>query len=81
MSDRSAAETPRDRRSFFKSVGRTLVIGVTGGGVALMVKSGQISSCVQELSPCSSCAVLKQGCELPKAVDHRRLLTDAKLPG
>lgn len=65
------------RRAFFRTVGRTLVIGLTGAGVASMVQKGRIEVCINELSPCNTCVALKQGCELPKAVDHRRKLTDA----
>ena len=78
MSDMIISEGPGDRRTFFKTIGRTLVIGLTGGTVAYMVKSGRISTCINELSPCSSCIVLKQGCELPKAVDHRKQESNAK---
>jgi hypothetical protein len=78
MSDMTAKEGVGDRRMFFKTIGRTLVIGLTGGTVAYMVKSGRISTCINELSPCSSCIVLKQGCELPKAVEHRKQESDAK---
>jgi len=65
------------RRAFFKTVGRTLVLGITGAGVAAMVRKGTIDTCINELSPCSKCVVLSQGCELPKAMDHRRQ-SDAK---
>jgi len=78
MSEMLSNDVPEDRRTFFKTVGRSLVIGLTGGTVAYMVQSGRINTCVQELSPCTTCAVLKQGCELPKAVSHRRQLTDGK---
>jgi len=61
------------RRAFFKTVGRTLVLGVTGAGVASMIQKGQIDSCINVLSPCRTCVVLKQGCELPKAMEHRRM--------
>jgi hypothetical protein len=67
-----------DRRAFFKTVGRTLVLGLTGAGVAAMVRKGTIDTCINELSPCSKCVVLNQGCELPKAMDHRRMESDAK---
>ena len=64
---------PEGRRAFFKTVGRTLVLGVTGAGVASMIQKGQIDSCINVLSPCRQCVVLKQGCELPKAMDHRKM--------
>jgi hypothetical protein len=64
------------RRAFFRTVGRSLVLGLTGAGVAAMVQKGRIEICVNELSPCSKCVVLQQGCELPKAVDHRRMTAD-----
>jgi hypothetical protein len=67
-----------DRRAFFKTVGRTLVLGLTGAGVAAMVQKGRIDTCINELSPCSKCVVLKQGCDLPKAMEHRRMESDAK---
>lgn len=78
MGEKTPVELPEDRRSFFKTVGRTLMIGLTGGTVVYMVKSGKIDTCIQELSPCTTCAVLKQGCELPKAVSHRRQMSDGK---
>ena len=64
------------RRSFFRTVGRSLVLGLTGAGVAAMVQKGRIEVCVNELSPCSKCVVLQQGCALPKAMDHRRMMAD-----
>ena len=64
------------RRAFFRTVGRTLVLGLTGAGVAGMVHKGRIEVCINELSPCSKCVVLNQGCELPKAMDHRRNMSD-----
>jgi len=64
------------RRAFFRAVGRTLVLGLTGAGVAAMVQKGRIEVCINELSPCSKCVVLKQGCELPKAMEHRRMMAD-----
>ena len=67
-----------DRRAFFKTIGRTLVLGITGAGVAAMVQKGTIEVCINELSPCNQCVALKQGCELPKAMDHRRTVSDAK---
>ena len=67
-----------DRRSFFKTVGRTLVLGITGAGVAAMIREGKIEVCINELSPCSKCVVLAKGCDLPKAVEHRRTESHAK---
>jgi len=64
------------RRSFFRTVGRSLVLGLTGAGVAAMVQKGRIEVCVNELSPCSKCIVLQQGCELPKSMDHWRKMAD-----
>jgi len=64
------------RRAFFRTVGRSLVLGLTGAGVAAMAQKGRIEVCINELSPCSKCVVLKQGCELPKAMDHRRTTAD-----
>jgi hypothetical protein len=69
-------EGSEDRRAFFKTVGRTLVLGLTGAGVAAMIKQGKVEICVNELSPCSKCVVLHQGCELPKAQEHRRSEAD-----
>jgi hypothetical protein len=63
---------PEDRRTFFKTLGRNLALGVTGGGIAWMIKNGRINTCINELSPCSSCVALKQGCDLPKAEAHRK---------
>jgi len=71
-------EGSEDRRAFFKTIGRTLVLGLTGAGVAAMVQKGRIDVCINELSPCSRCVVLSQGCELPKAMEHRRMEADAK---
>jgi hypothetical protein len=65
------------RRAFFRAVGRTLVLGLTGAGVAAMSQNGRIEVCINQLSPCNTCVVLKQGCELPKAMDHRRTQSDA----
>ena len=61
------------RRAFFKTIGRTLVLGVTGAGIVTMVQKGRIDTCINVLSPCRVCVALKQGCELPKAMDHRRM--------
>ena len=71
-------EASEDRRAFFKTIGRTLVLGLTGAGIAGMVQKGKIDVCINELSPCSKCVVLSQGCELPKAMEHRRMESDAK---
>jgi len=61
------------RRAFFKTVGRTLVLGMTGAGIVTMVRKGNIDICINELSPCRKCVALPQGCELPKAMDHRKM--------
>ena len=61
------------RRAFFKTVGRTLVLGVTGAGIVSMVQKGRIDTCINVQSPCRTCVALNQGCELPKAMDHRRM--------
>jgi hypothetical protein len=63
---------PEGRRAFFKTVGRTLILGATGAGIVSMVRKGRIDTCINELSPCRTCVAFKQGCELPKAMDHRR---------
>lgn len=73
MTTMTQQEGSEDRREFFKTIGRTLVLGLTGAGVAAMVQKGRVEICINELSPCSKCVVLKQGCELPKAVEHRRM--------
>jgi len=64
------------RRAFFRTVGRGLVLGLTGAGITAMVQKGRIEVCINELSPCNKCVVLNQGCELPKAMDHRRKMAD-----
>jgi len=71
-------EGSEDRREFFKTLGRTLVLGFTGAGVAAMIQQGRIDVCINELSPCAKCVVLQKGCEAPKAVEHRRMESDAK---
>ncbi len=78
MSNMAKEDSAEDRRSFFKTVGRNLVLGVTGGGIALMFRNGQISTCINQLSPCNSCVALKQGCELPKAEAHRKQVVDGR---
>ena len=78
MTTMAQNEGSEDRRAFFKTIGRTLVLGLTGAGMAAMVQKGRIDVCINELSPCSKCVVLNQGCELPKAMDHRRMESDAK---
>lgn len=60
------------RREFFKTVGRSLILGLTGAGAAVMYKVGRIGTCINEDSPCSRCIALPQGCSLPKAVTHRK---------
>ena len=37
-----------------------------------------LDPCINQLSPCNQCLELKKGCELPKAMDHRRTMGDAK---
>ena len=73
-----AEDTEEGRRAFFKTVGRTLVLGLTGTGIAAMVQKGRVEICINQLSPCRQCVALKQGCELPKAVDFKRMESDAK---
>lgn len=72
MNPMAQESDPEGRRAFFKTVGRTLVLGVTGAGIAAMIQKGRIDTCINELSPCRKCVVLNQGCELPKAMEHRR---------
>jgi hypothetical protein len=72
MTDMAKEGFPEDRRAFFRTMGRNLVIGLAGGGIAVMIKNGQINTCINEASPCNSCVALKQGCELPKAEAHRK---------
>lgn len=60
------------RRAFFKSVGRAMVLGLTGTGIAYMARNGQIDICINEHVPCTRCTLLKSGCDLPKAVDYRK---------
>lgn len=72
MSEEMQPEGTEDRRAFIKTIGRTLVLGLTGAGVTVMIQKGRIDPCINQLSPCSQCVVLKQGCDLPKAVEHRR---------
>ena len=62
-SDMASGRDLEARRDFFKSIGRGLVLGFTGAGVTAMIRSGRINTCIQELSPCTTCVVLKQGCE------------------
>ena len=70
--------SPEDRREFFKTLGRNLALGITGGGIAWMIRQGRISTCINEASPCSSCVALKQGCDLPKAEAHRKQEADGR---
>lgn len=78
MSSMAKEGFPEDRRTFFKTMGRNLVLGVTGGGIVSMIYSGRINTCINELSPCSSCVALKQGCDLPKAEAHRKQESDGR---
>jgi hypothetical protein len=43
-----------------------------------MINKGRIEVCINELSPCSKCVVLAKGCELPKAVEHRKMESEGK---
>jgi len=61
------------RRAFFRTIARTLILGSTGAGIGVMIQKGRIDTCINELSPCRKCVLLPQGCELPKAMDHRRM--------
>jgi hypothetical protein len=61
------------RRAFFKTIGRTLVLGATGAGLYTMIQKGRVDVCINELSPCRVCVALPQGCQLPKAMDHRKM--------
>lgn len=72
MSD--AASTPSEgRRDFFRTLGRGLVLGATGLGVASMVRSGRlnVTKCIDEHGPCRTCVAMS-GCTLPKAEDFKR---------
>jgi hypothetical protein len=66
----SNADHTDSRREFFKSLGRNLILGLTGAGVAVMFRNGQI--CLKEYEPCNQCSLLKNGCQLPKAVSFRK---------
>jgi hypothetical protein len=72
-----AAAAAEGRREFFKTVGRSLVLGLTGAGVATMVYRGRIdlSECIDEKGPCARCPRISGGCQLPKAQAHRRIGT------
>jgi len=63
-----------DRREFFRSVGRHLVLGATGAGLAALYAAGVIDpkACINESGPCAVCIRLRKGCELPKAVAFRK---------
>lgn len=67
-------ESREDRREFFRSVGRHLVLGATGAGMAAMYAAGLIDpkACINESGPCAMCIQLRKGCELPKAVVFRK---------
>jgi len=67
-------EPREDRREFFRSVGRHLVLGATGAGLAAMYAAGLIDpkACINESGPCAMCIKLRKGCELPKAVAFRK---------
>jgi len=72
MTSMTQDPNPEGRREFFKTVGRTLVLGATGAGLFTMIQKGRVDTCINELSPCRKCVALNQGCELPKAQEHRR---------
>ncbi|HVR82937.1 MAG TPA: hypothetical protein VMU54_01415 [Planctomycetota bacterium] len=78
MTDMAQEGFPEDRRAFFKTLGRNLALGITGGGIAWMIQNGRINTCINEFSPCSSCVALKQGCDLPKAEAHRKQEADGR---
>lgn len=69
-----AAAASEGRREFFKTVGRSLVLGLTGTGVAAMAWRGRIdlAPCIDEQGPCARCPRITKGCELPKAQTHRK---------
>ena len=79
MEDATQA-VPEGRREFFKTVGRSLILGVTGAGVASMAWKGRIdlAPCIDEQGPCARCPRIKGGCELPKAQTHRRSVGHAR---
>ena len=67
-------KTPSEgRRDFFRTLGRGLVLGVTGVGVTAMVRSGRlnVTKCIDEHGPCRTCVAVT-GCSLPKAEDFKR---------
>lgn len=72
MMDESVAG--EGRRGFFRTLGRGLLLGVVGGGAAMMVKTGRLDlkKCINEQSPCNRCLQLQSGCGLPKAVSFRK---------
>ncbi len=72
MDGMTESGVPEGRREFFKTLGRGLVLGLTGAGAAYMAKNGRIEVCLQQHSPCTTCVALPQGCGLPKAVTFRK---------
>ena len=72
MDDRSTT-LPEGRRDFFRTLGRGLVLGVTGVGVTAMIRNGSlnVTECIDEHGPCKRC-VLVTGCELPKAEEFKK---------
>ncbi len=78
MTDMARDSASEDRREFFKALGRSLALGITGGGIAWMIRQGRISTCINEASPCTTCVALRQGCELPKAEAHRKQVADGR---
>ena len=72
MDDR-ASIPPAGRREFFRTLGRGLVLGATGVGVAAMIRNGSlnVTQCIDEHGPCRRC-VLVTKCELPKAEEFKK---------
>lgn len=73
----STEENKEPRREFFKSLGRNLILGFTGAGLAVMIKNGQVV-CLKEYEPCNHCSLLQHGCQLEKAVSFRKQGNHAK---
>ena len=74
MNGDKAKEIPSEgRRAFFRTLGRGLVLGATGAGVAAMVRNGRLdlTKCIDEHGPCKTCIAVN-GCALPKAEDFKR---------
>lgn len=62
------------RRDFFKTLGRSLVLGTAGVGMVAMAKSGRLnlSKCIDEQGPCRTCVAVT-GCSLPKAEAFKKV--------